>query len=85
MYIYIDRVTIVEIMTIINYYICNMDINIVGLLHPGGELEKATLANPAAPTTLPHEMPWAKVEDLASAGAWDGTGQGSVGDIYICI
>ena len=72
-------------MTIINYYICNMDINIVGLLHPGGELEKATLANPAAPTTLPHEMPWAKVEDLASAGAWDGTGQGSVGDIYICI
>ena len=59
----------------INYYICNMNINLmVGLLHPGGELEKATLANPAAPTTLPHEMPWAKVEDLASAGAWDGTG-----------
>ena len=30
-------------------------------------------------------MPWAKVEDLASAGAWDGTGQGSVGAIHICI
>lgn len=41
---------------------------------PGGELEKATLANPAAPTTLPHEMPWAKVEDLASGLGGHGGG-----------